>query len=70
MKADILEIITQHKAEHISSEQAVAEIIQLFLGESEDIKKELKRRVGIIESETDDFTRQAMIAMLTDNLII
>jgi hypothetical protein len=30
MKNDILEIITQHKYEHISSEQAVSELLDLF----------------------------------------
>jgi hypothetical protein len=30
MKAEILEIITQHKYEHISSEQAVSELFDLF----------------------------------------
>ena len=30
MKAEILEIITQHKFDHISSEQAVSELLALF----------------------------------------
>ena len=30
MKADILEIITQNKFDHISSEQAVSELLDLF----------------------------------------
>ena len=30
MKNDILEIITQHKYEHISSKQAVSELLDLF----------------------------------------
>ena len=30
MKAEILEIITQHKFDHISSEQAVSELLDLF----------------------------------------
>jgi len=30
MKNDILEIITQHKFDHISSEQAVSELLDLF----------------------------------------
>jgi predicted RNA-binding Zn-ribbon protein involved in translation (DUF1610 family) len=30
MKAEILEIITQHKFDHISSEQAVSELLNLF----------------------------------------
>ena len=29
-KAETLEIITQHKADHISSEQAVSELLDLF----------------------------------------
>ena len=34
-----------------------------------EIKDELQRRIGIIESETDDFTRQSMISNLTIDLI-
>ena len=30
MKTEILEIITQHKFNHISSEQAVSELLDLF----------------------------------------
>ena len=30
MKTEILEIITQHKYDHISSEQAVSELLDLF----------------------------------------
>ena len=30
MKNDILEIITQHKFDHMSSEQAVSELLDLF----------------------------------------
>jgi len=30
MKTEILEIITQHKFDHISSEQAVSELLDLF----------------------------------------
>jgi hypothetical protein len=30
MKKEILEIITQHKYDHISSEQAVTELLRLF----------------------------------------
>jgi hypothetical protein len=30
MKEEILEIITQHKFDHISSEQAVSELLDLF----------------------------------------
>lgn len=30
MKAEILEIITQHKSNHISSEQAVSELFDLI----------------------------------------
>ncbi len=30
MKAEILEIITQHKFDHISSEKAVSELLDLF----------------------------------------
>lgn len=30
MKAEILEIITQHKFDHISSEQVVSELLDLF----------------------------------------
>jgi hypothetical protein len=30
MKAEILEIITQHKFDHISSEQALSELLDLF----------------------------------------
>ena len=74
MKAEILEIITQHKFDHISSEQAVSELLDLFAVSSRtlvpnEIKDELQRRIGIIESETDDFTRQLMISNLTIDLI-
>ena len=74
MKAEILEIITQHKFDHISSEQAVSELLDLFAVSSrtlvpKDIKDELQRRIGIIESETDDFTRQSMISNLTIDLV-
>lgn len=74
MKADILEIITQHKFDHISSEKAVSELLDLFAVSSRtlipnEIKDELQRRIGIIESETDDFTRQLMISNLTIDLI-
>lgn len=74
MKAEILEIITQHKFDHISSEQAVSELLDLFAVSSRtlvptEIKDELQRRIGIIESETDDFTRQSMISNLTIDLI-
>ena len=74
MKAEILEIITQHKCDHISSEQAVSELLDLFAVSSRtlvpnEIKDELQRRIGIIESETDDFTRQSMISNLTIDLI-
>ena len=74
MKAEILEIITQHKYDHISSEQAVSELLDLFAVSSRtlvptEIKDELQRRIGIIESETDDFTRQSMISNLTIDLI-
>ena len=31
MKTEILEIITQHKFDHISSEQAVSELLDLFV---------------------------------------
>lgn len=74
MKVEILEIITQHKFDHISSEQAVSELLDLFAVSSRtlvptEIKDELQRRIGIIESETDDFTRQSMISNLTIDLI-
>ena len=74
MKAEILEIITQHKFDHISSEQAVSELLDLFAVSSRtlvpiEIKDELQRRIRIIESETDDFTRQSMISNLTIDLI-
>ena len=74
MKTEILEIITQHKFDHISSEQAVSELLDLFAVSSRtlvpiEIKDELQRRIGIIESETDDFTRQSMISNLTIDLI-
>jgi hypothetical protein len=74
MKAEILEIITQHKFDHINSEQAVSELLDLFAVSSRtlvpiEIKDELQRRIGIIESETDDFTRQSMISNLTVDLI-
>ena len=74
MKAEILEIITQHKFDHISSEQAVSELLDLFAVSSRtlvpiEIKDELQRRIGIIENETDDFTRQSMISNLTIDLI-
>ena len=74
MKAEILEIITQHKYDHISSEQALSELLDLFAVGSRtlvpiEIKDELQRRIGIIESETDDFTRQSMISNLTIDLI-
>jgi hypothetical protein len=74
MKAEILEIITQHKHDHINSEQAVSELLDLFAVSSRtlvpiEIKDELQRRIGIIESETDDFTRQSMISNLTIDLI-
>ena len=74
MKTEILEIITQHKFDHISSEQAVSELLDLFAVSSRtlvpiEIKDELQRRIGIIESETDDFTRQSMISNLTVDLI-
>ena len=74
MKTEILEIITQHKFDHISSEQAVSELLYLFAVSSctlvpIEIKDELQRRIGIIESETDDFTRQSMISNLTIDLI-
>ena len=73
MKTEILEIITQHKFDHISSEQAVSELLDLFVVSSRtlvpiEIKDELQRRIGIIESETDDFTRQSMISNLTVDL--
>lgn len=37
MKTEILEIITQHKYDHISSEQAISELLDLFgvVGQSE-----------------------------------
>ena len=74
MKTEILEIITQHKYDHISSEQAISELLDLFAVSSRtlvpiEIKDELQRRIGIIESETDDFTRQSMISNLTIDLI-
>ena len=74
MKTEILEIIIQHKFDHISSEQAVSELLDLFVDSSRtlvptEIKDELQRRIGIIESETDDFTRQSMISNLTIDLI-
>jgi len=74
MKAEILEIITQHKFDNISSEQAVLELLDLFVVSSrtlvpQDIKYELQRRICIIESETDDFTRQSMISNLTVDLV-
>ena len=74
MKTKILEIIIQHKFDHISSEQAVSELLDLFVVSSRtlvpiEIKDELQRRIGIIESETDDFTRQSMISNLTIDLI-
>ena len=74
MKTEILEIITQHKFDHISSEQAITELLDLFAVSSRtlvpiEIKDELQRRIGIIESETDDFTRQSMISNLTIDLI-
>ena len=74
MKNEILEIITQHKYDHISSEQAVSELLDLFAVSSrtlvpQDIKDELQRRIGIIESETDNFTRQSMISNLTIDLV-
>lgn len=74
MKVEILEIIIQHKFDHISSEQAVSELLDLFAVSSRtlvptEIKDELQRRIGMIESETDDFTRQSMISNLTIDLI-
>lgn len=74
LENELLEIITQHKYDHINSEQAVFELLDLFAVSSRtlvpiEIKDELQRRIGIIENETDDFTRQSMISNLTIDLI-
>jgi hypothetical protein len=54
--------------------EAKEQLLDLFAVSSRtlvpiEIKDELQRRIGIIESETDDFTRQSMISNLTIDLI-
>ena len=54
--------------------EAKEQLLDLFIVSSRtlvpiEIKDELQRRIGIIESETDDFTRQSMISNLTIDLI-
>jgi hypothetical protein len=54
--------------------EAKEQLLDLFVVSSRtlvpiEIKDELQRRIGIIESETDDFTRQSMISNLTIDLI-
>ena len=54
--------------------EAKQQLLDLFAVSSRtlvpiEIKDELQRRIGIIESETDDFTRQSMISNLTIDLI-
>ena len=54
--------------------EAKEQLLDLFVLSSRtlvpiEIKDELQRRIGIIESETDDFTRQSMISNLTVDLI-
>ena len=58
----------------IEPTEAKEQLLDLFAVSSRnlvsiEIKDELQRRIGIIESETDDFTRQSMISNLTIDLI-
>ena len=58
----------------IEPTEAKEQLLDLFAVSSRnlvsiEIKDELQRRIGIIESETDDFKRQSMISNLTIDLI-
>jgi len=43
MKDKILEIITQHKFDHINSEQAISELLDLFIFSDDSCLSELQR---------------------------
>ena len=74
MKEEILDIAKKLYHNHLTPETATNLLLDLFAVSSRtlipnEIKDELQRRIGIIESETDDFTRQSMISSLTVDLI-
>ena len=74
MKEELLDIAKKLYHNHLTPETATNLLLDLFAVSSRtlipnEIKDELQRRIGIIESETDDFTRQSMISNLTTDLI-
>ena len=74
MKEQMHEILMNLNRGRIAVSEAQEQLLDLFVVSSRtlvpiEIKDELQRRIGIIESETDDFTRQSMISNLTIDLI-
>ena len=74
MKEQMHEILMNLNRGRIAVSEAQEQLLDLFAVSSRnlvsiEIKDELQRRIGIIESETDDFTRQSMISNLTIDLI-
>ena len=74
MKEQMHEILMNLNRGRIAVSEAQEQLLDLFDVSSRnlvsiEIKDELQRRIGIIESETDDFTRQSMISNLTIDLI-
>ena len=59
----ILESLYDRVIEPTEAKEQLLDLVSI------EIKDELQRRIGIIESETDDFTRQSMISNLTIDLI-
>ena len=74
MKEQMHEILMNLNRGRIAVSEAQEQLLDLFAVSSRnlvsiEIKDELQRRIGIIESETDDFTRQSMISNLTIDVI-
>ena len=74
MKEQTLSILEKVKTGELTTQVAQEQLLDLFAVSSRtlvpiEIKDELQRRIGIIESETDDFTRQSMISNITIDLI-
>lgn len=74
MEEEIYYLLTAVQNGEQSIGETANQLLDLFAISSRtlvpnEIKDELQRRIGIIESETDDFTRQSMISNLTIDLI-
>ena len=68
MKTEILEIITQHKYDHISSEQAVSELLDLFAVSGSLPSKDEVVGKGFNNANGSEYNRRNVLRDADDDL--